>query len=612
WNYFLYKKVIFNPGSITRSFNMLKTGSRNVWTNHKKQLLFFVLLSLPIVVFFYQYVATGNKTFGGDFDYYSQQYEAFRISVLKYHQFPLWNPWLSGGVPLFANPQFGLFSLQAILVLIFGAIYGLKLAYIGYGIIGFWGMYLLGRSVFSASKLRSILIAYIWVFCGFFAGHGVWHITFTSFYFLPWFIYFLSQRQRKYSWLGLGVTMSLVILSSIHYAFLMITLTLAIYFFLSIINLQISRKSILFNFELTRQDVLFIAKAVATTIVLAGYQFYSTYHFESHNQRLTDQFIEPPNSLGLLVKAMFFPIGTLIKHYPKTTWFWGEYSMYIGMATGIALLVCLCTLIYDLFKKRKINYIYSARIIIIILIIGLFGALLAIGDKGNLSPFHLLHNLPGFTQTRVPSRWLIMTVFAVLLFLLAWRRNPKIINALLVISVVELFLSHGPPRIMGKNTISIPAAKFSSNFMQYDNGKDHTDMSDPNKLYYYTTSKNVGQVYADDSLINTLSGFAPLPTSRCAYNTSKNCSFVMSHNAKVTYWSPNKIILHRTGNGPIELDMNVESGWRVNGQYIFAGDTSLQPAIRFLIPNNAADYTLEYAPRLSPSWISWKLANFTN
>jgi putative flippase GtrA len=604
WNYYIYKKIIFHPTAMDK----FKKKAAVYWKNHKKHLLYGVLLSLPILVFFYQYLATGNKTQEGDFDYYAQLYEAFRISVLKFHQFPFWDAWLSGGVPLYSNPQFGLFSIQSLLTLIFGSVYGLKLAYIVYGIIGFWGMYVVGRKLLNASVLRSVLIGYIWVFCGFFAGHGVWHITFTSFYFMPWLFYFLASREKKYSWLGFGVAMSLVILSSIHYAFLMLSLVLSIYFVVSLIKLALNKERFAFALWFTRRDLGFTVKTVLTIIVLAGYQFVMTYHFVSQNQRLTDSMTEPPNSLMLFIKAIFFPIGTLIKSYPQTTWGWGEYSMYIGMFTGVALLVCLGGLIYGLFSRSKGAYIANRRFIIGIIVVGLVGAAFALGDFGKSSPFYLLHSLPGFTQTRTPTRWLIMSTFAILIFLLAWQRNKKLINVLLLVSVIELFLTNGPPRITGNADFYMPPARFSPTFSQYDNGLHHDRNQEiPMNSYYFSTKSNVGQIYADDSLINTLSFTPPLETSRCGKNVDPKCDFVLTHNAKVTYWSPNRIKLERTAPGEIDLNMNVEAGWRVNGVYPFANIEGLKPSYTFALTDGSKNYTLEYAPKYSPAWINWRL-----
>ena len=107
---------------------------------------------------------SGNILGGGDADYLMQTQEAARQTVLGFKQFPWWNPWVSGGVPLFANPQYGLLSIQSITTLVFGSIWGYKLALFFYFVIGFWGFLLLFRKALRTPLLTSVLLSYIWTF----------------------------------------------------------------------------------------------------------------------------------------------------------------------------------------------------------------------------------------------------------------------------------------------------------------------------------------------------------------------------------------------------------------------------------------------------------------
>ena len=572
----------------------------------KNNLVFVFFATLVVLLFFYQYLSSGSKIITGDFDYSSQAYEAFRISVLHYHQFPLWNPWIAGGVPLFENAQFGLFSLQSLLVLPFGAVYGLKLSYIIYAVLGFWGMYAVSRKILVSSKIRSLLVSYIWIFCGFFAGHNISHYTFSSYFLLPWLLYFIYKKKNKWAWLGLGLTESVIILSSVHYAFLMTALVVFIYFGLSVMDWRVFKKrSGIKKLLLSpREDIIFAAKTLGFIIVTSGYRFITTYYFVSHNERSQGLISEPPIRPSVIFQSLFSPVGTLSKP-PNTLWGWGEYSMYIGMGTGFALLIIIITVVI---KRRSVDKTFFSSPIFVIsfLFIGLSAAALAIGDFGRYSPFHILHTLPGFAQTRVSARWLIFTVFSVLILLGSWRKNNKLINILLFVSVVELFFTFGPPRVSGQNEYSLPMASYSTNFSQYDNGKQHLD-SDVNPMhsYFYTTSLNIGQVYADDSLVDTL--HETKTTSRCGQNINPNCTLVLSNNASIKYWSPNEITIIRSAEGPISLNMNVDAGWQVNGIYPFYGFRDLDPSRLFILTGDQKTYRLEYAPKLSPSWIVWRL-----
>jgi hypothetical protein len=613
WNFIFYK-IMFHEdprAALLAHHNKLKATIRktaNWLVAHKRSFAFGVLATLPLLAFFYQYLGTGNKSFIGDFDYYAQLYEATRITILKFHQLPFWNPWISGGVPLFANPQYGLFSPQLLFTLLFGTIYGLKITYVLYAISGFWGMYALTTRIFESTRTRGLLISYIWVFCGFFAGHNISHFTFTLYFLIPWLFYFIARRNRKWSWLGLGLIESLIILVSVHYTFLMTALVLVVYFaylYAGMITSPTTRK----KWKVTaRTELLFVAKVLAVVILLAGYRFIITYYFVSHNERAQVLLAEPVTTPNVLFEALFVPVDTLVKA-PKTVWGWGEYSMYVGMGTGIAFLIALIGTVKNWRKLRDKTFVSSPFILAGIILVGLFALTLAPGDFSAISPFHLLHELPGFAQTRVSARWMIFLMFAILSFLASWKRNQRLINFFLMLAVIELFVSFGPPRVTGKTASPLPLPNFAPTFTTYDNGQEHLDSNViPMHSYLYTTAGNIGQVYADDSLVDTLHGTAP--TIRCGQNVNPACDLVLTDNADVTYWSPNKIVLTRTAPGRIELNMNVESGWRINDVYPFATIAKLDPTTPFALTDTSSTYTLEYAPKLSPAWLLWRFKRF--
>ena len=78
---------------------------------------------------------------------------------------------------------------------------------------------------------------------------------------------------------------------------------------------------------------------------------------------------------------------------------------------------------------------------------------------------------------------------------------------------------------------------------------------------YETTKNNYGQVIAGHPLVDTRQ---PNATVHCGEN-QEGCTFISS-NARLIYWSPNKLVLERLGPGPIGLDINPGKGWRINGQ----------------------------------------------
>lgn len=563
---------------------------------HARLLLFYALPTIIVCLFFWQYLFTGNAIREGDFDYYAQLYEAFRISVLKYHQFPWWNPWMSGGLPLYANPQFGLISIQSLTVLALGSVYGLKIAYVLYAIAGFWGMYSLARMRLHGERMRALLISFLWIAGGFFGMRSISHFTFALFFLFPWLVLLvLMRRHISRSWLWFGSLIGLIGLSSLHYAFLFMLVMITVFFTISLLRL----KGLEIVPHWKKDDILFLLKSGVVFIVLVAHRLFATMTYLSANERVVNEH-EVFASPFTLLKAITLPIGTilpqpgLIPAKNGLQWGWTEYTMYVGFLTVVALLIGIG---YSVFRRHKANkrlyYTFA-----LFAAISLLAFLLALGDRGAFSPYHLLRKFPGFTQTRVPSRWMIFAVFSMLCSLAIFKRPRRIINMLLLLSCVELFIFYGPIRMNGSDMFDPGRPRYASDFEQYDNNRRHSkgDLS-----YLVSTQRNRGQFYADDSIINTLNYV--YNTQRCGINIRPECDFVLSDNADVVYWSPNKFILKRTKPGAISLNMNPYYLWRVNGTYSFLEHRRLDPDSYFIINDPSDKITVEYVGKFSPEWV---------
>jgi len=565
--------------------------------------------TLGVLLFYWAFLFTGDRYKGGDFDYYAQLYEAFRATVLEYHQFPIWNPWAAGGTPLLANPQFGLISIQAVTTLLFGTIMGLKLAFVAYGLIGFWGMYTVARQLAGASYINAVLISFIWIMSGFFYHHSIDHITLALFHFFPWLFYLFVRRHTGRNWLWLALVLSLVALTSPHYAMLMSIAVLLLAWAFEQLNLKWQKAKLHITFDLPKKDLLLGLKVGAVFILLAGYRIYLSYGYLKQYPRPAEQLAEPANTIELLLKALFWPVEKL-NAIPGTHWGWTEYSMNIGIASGILVAAGLLALLWK-FAVNPLRFTWLARlwkdqkVFCVAFLIAVVAFLLAMGDQGSLSLFNILRHLPGFTETRVASRWLIFTVFFALFLLAAWKPQKRawLLTLLLAVSVVQLFAFYTRPAdtFMG---VAPQAANYQQPFEQFraDKGQRYPGFGNSNPSeallsYYYATTQNRGSVIMDDSFINT---YTTVPTLRCGSNKLENCGLVLSGNARVTYWSPNRITLERTGTGPIELNMNPGRDWVINGARPFAKERKAETEQRFIIDPSGNTVQLKVAPRNTP------------
>jgi hypothetical protein len=100
-----------------------------------------------------------------DWDLYFSYHEVIRRTVLNFHVFPFWNPWLCGGTAALGDPEFPLFTLTFLLELIFGIPIGFPLAiYLSVATTAV-GLLLLARRL-HLSLLASLLTALAGTFGG--------------------------------------------------------------------------------------------------------------------------------------------------------------------------------------------------------------------------------------------------------------------------------------------------------------------------------------------------------------------------------------------------------------------------------------------------------------
>lgn len=585
----------------------------NVWEKTPiivRVLLFIALLTTPIILYCLPLLLTGNHLAVGDADYYMQLQEAARKSIFEYGQFPWWNPWVAGGVPLFANPQFGLISIPSIFTLIFGSIIGYKLALTFYLVMGFWGFYLLFRKIFRTPLLTTILLCYIWTFGSFFAYRVAGHYTFFIIQFFPFLLFlFMKRKEIKYSWLWLGLVLGLMINSAAHYATIMSMVVFGIFILVEIFKLTtslIKQRFFSTTIGIDLRDIKFLFLSGVIMLIFAGQRiFYSLEYFREYPRSLPT--MEPTTGIVKSIFAIFGPIRQYSNVPSIPNWSWMEISAYIGIMTGVAAIVCFILFIRkrDFFKARigKISPF-------LILVLALLFFILGLGTfAGDLSPYNLLRQLPVFSGMRVATRWLLWSSMMTLLFISLYNKSKYriIINGLLFISVIELFAFGSP--FMAKNYVTTykkyPTNSTINQQIQFDNKRDGVPY-DENLTA--TTQSNIGQVVAGDSLIDTrqIPGAYSGNTIRCDSDI-KDCNFVMTNNANVTYWSPNAITLKRTAPGDISLNMNPGKYWLVNGHYTFTTMRLAEPDKKFIITDKSSIIKIKLQPKFSYDWFIWKL-----
>jgi len=560
-----------------------------------RKLVYVILLSLPVILYIFKFsILNRNGIFRGeDWDYFAQNYEAARVSILHYHQFPWWNPWLNGGQPLFANPQFGLFSIQMPLILLFGTVAGLHISLLFYFVLGFWGMYLLLQRVGSTSRLITALLSYIWVFSGFSSWHlSGGHFTFAIYLLTPWMFLTMLNIRKKRGWLWFGLASSALILAAAHYLTIE---ALAICGFIAafqIIKDYYNKKQR--NFK----SLLSILKpyifAVILIGVLCGFRLIYTFQFTHEYPRI--EALDPPESWKLFIASITFrhPIDPItLTPLGVTHYGWTEYADYFGLiTTGLFF--------YQLVRRfeSKLRSI-SLNEWLLLGATGLAGLLL-FGNFSGVSPYSIMHHLPIFNQMRVPSRFICWLVLGIILYMARLPKKP-VVYVLLIVSLADVFLA-GYPSINYPQAPYNQVSSTSAPFKQYE-----FYMADPaigqigiinlqNMHLLRGTQQNIGEVYGYEPVLDIAEYYYLPGPATCGIN--KGCEFVLTKNATVTYWSPGKIDLRRTASGPIKLNMNPGKVWQVNGKSTFADYKILELQKSFIINDTSQNITISYHPTI--------------
>jgi hypothetical protein len=123
--------------------------------------------------------------------------EALRLSLLKYHQFPWWNPWSCSGTPFFAHPQVAVLTPETVFVTAFGAVLGLKITIISYAIVGYEGTRALCRYLFDESPFVEAICVIPALMPALALHFNEGHADLLAFYSFPWLVALAPKANAR-------------------------------------------------------------------------------------------------------------------------------------------------------------------------------------------------------------------------------------------------------------------------------------------------------------------------------------------------------------------------------------------------------------------------------
>lgn len=588
---------------MTQKTNKSKRLIRGVWQFLVRNKWY--VFGLAVVAFWcLPYFTLGNRIEWGDFSFLGQSYEAMKASIVHYDQFPWWNPWESGGTPLYADPQMGLFSIQMLLTFPLGAPIAMQLTVALFTFLGFGSMLLLLRKYFKVAVPLAVLLSLLWIFCTFFVAHLPSHFTFIWYLLAPFYVYLALTIRTWRGGLGLGLAFAVMALAAVHNAFFHISLVCSV---ILAVRLFMSWRK--------KQWGLSSALGVGglTFLLIAGHRvFYAMQYVRGVEREVADP---APHVLASISGAIvpFSRVHHIDFPYPDGIHGFGELTGTLGLFASIAALVCLIYLIKRFRAQGKTSLTeWKTAFIVLGGIVATFA--LALGSFFKFAPYAFLKQIPVFGNMRVPTRWFIWMCLGLIIFIgvVATRaalkdKNKRLFTgvfALLVLGVVEMLLLNWnyQPNVLVHKPVIAPEPITSYEFVQMRDfgetrqlpgGKTIPDPYGnlPHRFgEYEATLFNIGIIDAN----NVLADVRGDPrVKRCSY--AVGCGLVLTSNAKVTFWSPNKIVLERTADGPILLNLNNSNYFLVNGQRQTQAGIR-EPFKDFVITAPEKDITIEARP----------------
>ncbi len=510
-----------------------------------------------------------------DWDLHLAWFEALRLAVVRYHQFPWWDPWCCGGFPLAFEPQVGLASLDTLFVLPFGTEDGLKLASIASMMLATEGARRLARIVVADPWAVALAAAiYAWngaVLIFTISGHAL-----TLCYpFFPWMLLFALRLNRGVGpAVGLGISAAASVLAIVQYPTAygaLLTAGVVAWGFLGRPRADRTRY------------LLLVGVAASVFLALAGWRLVLTGMILRDFPRRLSSLVDNPlyNMAHALVDREVPP--PRVRSYTKG--FNSEQACYVGALALFAAVVSL---------RRGWRWWHT---------IAAVGFSMALGMVTIWHPSYWTSSWPGFSTMHMVGRWRLVAVLGLALAaadeLGTWRRSGgrlRLLAALLATASVAdlavyahqcLPISFSTPPSERKGPEPPVATIVSLQYWDFQ--------GDPSGY------EAVRRGYA------VIGGYCPLLGYDRARSTARlwrghpayRGEFVADgHAIEPTSWSPNRVVLNRLKpDQEVEVNQNPSNYWLANGRHLFPHARCAEVRDRFLARADAnGRLVLEIAP----------------
>jgi hypothetical protein len=483
-----------------------------------------------------------------DWRHFAMLWEAARVALGDFHQFPSWNPYHCGGLVLYQHPE-SPFPGPLFLLTFFWlpTSVAMKMWIAAHLVCATLGARALVADR-GGNAAEQLLAAAVMAASGFFAQHiGGGHLSFTPFLYLPLILWAFrrSLRDLRYAVIVAGLFAVTVLEGGTYPAPLMA------------VALGAECLARLGSAEDRRAMARVVPVVAVLFVLLAGVRLLPELHYLREHPRL-----EPlDDGIGLGEVFSFWTTRDHPRRMATHRYVWPEYDTYVGVVPVALMLVGVVVALFARDPRRRERRIDLA----------VFATLVwcALGRVRPLSLAALLHALPAFRSLRVPSRFLgpAMVGFGLLATAalaagrrLAERRGPRVALAaraiaLVLVVGVALDVCLANQRVMQQGMEPIlPSGPASADFFQ-NTAADYGRLATFPVAGYGTRGCYVALEWKPAPGIVDGRG----PQARLEPPTAGTINQPL--------WSPNRLEFDVQLDAPATLiaNQNYESGWQVDG-----------------------------------------------
>ena len=308
-------------------------------------------------------------------------------TVVHFHQFPFWDPYKCGGMPLIGNPSSRVLTPFFLLHLIFGPLIGVHLEIIAHLAIGFAGAYLLARVVeigeLGALTSGAAFAGSSWYFLHLAPGH----LTFMSVMYIPYIFALLwigVRRHRLIFAAPIGLIAALIFFEGGIYQTTYLPLVLSA---LAVV-LAAQNRSLF--------PIVLLAAAGAFTLAFSAPKLLPMVHLMGPYGRTVDAFEK--NTFSMFIGELFSRDQFFSRDSMGGFWGFWELGAYIGV-----FFASLAVLGTALRFSRALPWSITALMLLAF----------AAGNHGEYSPWVLLHRFPPYAAQHAPTRILMLLTLCV-------------------------------------------------------------------------------------------------------------------------------------------------------------------------------------------------------